>query len=152
MVAIGFSDLSLYMVAVNGMAEALLGHAYQQLNRSIAFLTIRLCINCSQRKDCHGTAVATVKERLYLLLADHALLFGKTRCYTLLFLHLNIYRTLILHQEQIVLQGTCHRGILLRRSLQVQSQPSLFGSLCRGGAKGGYGYLVLLEVWEILGQ
>lgn len=153
MVAVGFPDLPLHTVAVNGMMEAFLSYAYQQLYRSIVLLAISLCINCSQRKDCHGMAIATIEERLYQFLADHALPFGKARCYALLLIHLNIiYRTLILHHEQIVLQSTRHRGILLRRSLQVQPQPCLLGSLCRGGAKGGNGYLVLLEVWEILGQ
>ena len=147
---VSLPNLTLHTVAVDGMTETLLGHANQQLDRSVTLLTRLFTIDGPYRKSSHGTAAFSLKERIYQSLTDHPLPFAERGGRHIAYIINKVYLPLLLCQ--IVLQGTGHGRILVGRSLDVETQAGILSGLGRSRTEGGNGYVTLLEVGEILDE
>ena len=140
------------MVAVYCMMEMFLGYADQHLQGLVMSIALTRHKDGTQREGCYRATVSSTKELVDESQTHHALTLAKSEFIDDHRLNGLNGQTLVLNSEEIVLKGTRHGRILLRRSLDVETQTCGLGCLCGSRTKGGNGNLSLLEVWEVLGE
>ena len=146
------THLTFDAVAVYSMMEMFLGYADQHLQGLVMNIALTQHKDGTQREGCYRATMSSAKEFVDESQTHHMLPLAKPGfIYDHRLNGLN-GQTLVLNSEEIVLKGTRHGRILLRWSLNVETQTCGLGSLSGSRTEGSNSNLSLLEVREVLGE